>query len=131
MTTPATPPRPARTSGLARLFGSTPAQRRLRAALLAFAVVAVPLAVAGVVAGAIGGADDRLDAIPAIVVNDDEMVTITNADGTEQPVLAGRLLVTELTGGGETGFDWSISNDEEAAQHVTQHREVVRKTDDG
>jgi putative membrane protein len=118
MTTPATPPRPARTSGLARLFGSTPAQRRLRAALLAFAVVAVPLAVAGVVAGAIGGADDRLDAIPAIVVNDDEMVTITNADGTEQPVLAGRLLVTELTGGGETGFDWSISNDEEAAQKL-------------
>ena len=52
-----------------------------RAALIA-AVVAVPLAVAGLVAGAIGGADERLDAIPAIVVNNDEFVTMTKTPGT-------------------------------------------------
>ncbi|MRX45280.1 YhgE/Pip domain-containing protein [Agromyces kandeliae] len=95
---------------------AAPAVRRRgrRAALLA-AVIAVPLAVAGLVAGAIGGADERMDSIPAIVVNNDEMVTTTTPDGEEQPVLAGRLLVTELTGDGDTGFDWTISNDEEAA----------------
>lgn len=98
------------------LGGTTPAQRRGRRAALLTAVIAVPLAVAGLVAAAIGGADDRLDAIPAIVVNNDEMVTMTLPDGEEQPVLAGRQLVTELTGDGETGFDWTISNDEQAAE---------------
>lgn len=99
----------------AALTGPTPARRRGRRTALIAAVVAVPLAVAGLVAGAIGGADQRLDAIPAIVVNNDEFVTITTPEGEEQPVLAGRQLVTELTGEGETGFDWTISNDEEAA----------------
>ncbi|TYL50553.1 YhgE/Pip family protein [Agromyces mariniharenae] len=98
------------------LDGPTPGRRRGRRAALIAAVVAVPLAVAGLVAGAIGGADERLDAIPAIVVNNDEFVTITTPDGEEQPVLAGRQLVTELTGDGDTGFDWTISNDEEAAK---------------
>lgn len=100
----------------AAMAGSTPARRRGRTAALLAVVVAVPLAVAGLVAGAIGGADERLDAIPAIVVNNDEMVTLTTPEGEEQPVLAGRQLVTELTGDGETGFDWTISNDEEAAE---------------
>ncbi|WP_395242810.1 YhgE/Pip domain-containing protein [Agromyces sp. MMS24-K17] len=100
---------------LQALLGATAKQRRVRAGALLAAVIAVPLAVAGLVSGALGGADDRLESIPAIVVNDDEMVTSTLPDGTEQPVLAGRLLVTELTGDGATGFDWTISNDEEAA----------------
>lgn len=101
---------------LSRLFGSTPAQRRLRAGALIGAVVAVPLAVAGLVSGALAGADDNMEAIPAVVVNNDEMVTMTLPDGTEQPVLAGRLLVTELTDPDTAGFDWTISNDEEAAE---------------
>lgn len=105
-----------RTDPSAAMAGSTPARRRGRSAALLAVVVAVPLAVAGLVAGAIGGADERLDAIPAIVVNNDEMVTLTTPEGEEQPVLAGRQLVTELTGDGETGFDWTISNDEEAAE---------------
>jgi putative membrane protein len=105
-----------RTDPSAAMAGSTPASRRGRTAALLAIVVAVPLAVAGLVAGAIGGADERLDAIPAIVVNNDEMVTLTTPEGEEQPVLAGRQLVTELTGDGETGFDWTISNDEEAAE---------------
>ncbi|MEI5584625.1 MULTISPECIES: YhgE/Pip family protein [unclassified Agromyces] len=100
---------------VAALRGPSPATRRGRSAALLAAVIAVPLAVAGLVAAAVGGADDRLAAIPAIVVNNDEMVTMTLPDGAEQPVLAGRQLVTELTGDGATGFDWTISNDEEAA----------------
>jgi putative membrane protein len=95
--------------------GSTTPRRRGRRVALLAVVIAVPLAVAGLVAGAVGGVDERLDAIPAIVVNNDEMVTMTTPDGKEQPVLAGRQLVTELTGDGQTGFDWTISNDEEAA----------------
>lgn len=105
-----------RTDATAALGGTTPTQRRGRRAAMLAAVIAVPLAVAGLVAAAIGGADDRLDTIPAIVVNNDEMVTITTPEGEEQPVLAGRQLVTELTGDGETGFDWTISNDERAAE---------------
>ncbi|GAA4370820.1 YhgE/Pip family protein [Agromyces bauzanensis] len=101
---------------LSRLFGSTPVQRRVRYGVLVAAVVAVPLAVAGLVSGAFAGADDNMKAIPAVVVNNDEMVTLTLPDGTEQPVLAGRLLVTELTDPDTAGFDWTISNDEEAAE---------------
>ncbi|WP_448810415.1 YhgE/Pip family protein [Agromyces bauzanensis] len=101
---------------LSRLFGSTPTQRRVRYGALIAAVVAVPLAVAGLVSGAFVGADDNLESIPAVVVNNDEMITMTLPDGTEQPVLAGRLLVTELTDPDTAGFDWTISNDEEAAR---------------
>lgn len=101
---------------LSRLFGSTPAQRRTRYGVLVAAVIAVPLAVAGLVSGALGGAGENLEQIPAVVVNNDEMVTMTLPDGTEQPVLAGRQLVTELTGPETAGFSWTISNDEEAAE---------------
>lgn len=100
---------------LSRLFGATPAQRRTRYGVLVAAVIAVPLAVAGLMSGALGGAGDNLEQIPAVVVNNDEMVTMTLPDGTEQPVLAGRQLVTELTGPETAGFAWTISNDDEAA----------------
>lgn len=78
------------------------------------AVVLVPLAFAGLLIGAVANADDRIDHIPAIVVNDDRFVTQTATDGTKTQVLAGRQLVTELTGG-DAGFDWQISNDADAA----------------
>ena len=103
---------------LSRLFGSTPAQRRTRYGVLVAAVIAVPLAVAGLMSGALGGAGDNLEQIPAVVVNNDEMVTMTLPDGTEQPVLAGRQLVTELTGPDTAGFAWTISNDDEAAERL-------------
>jgi len=105
-------------SRLARLFGSTPAQRRVRYGVLVGAVIAVPLAVAGLVSGALGDTGENLEQIPAVVVNNDEMVTMTLPDGTDQPVLAGRQLVTELTGPDTAGFDWTISNDEEAADKL-------------
>lgn len=100
---------------LSRLFGSTPVQRRVRYGVLVAAVIAVPLAVSGLVSGALGGAGDNLEQVPAVVVNNDEMVTMTLPDGSDQPVLAGRQLVTELTDPDTAGFQWKISNDEEAA----------------
>ncbi|WP_104084284.1 YhgE/Pip family protein [Cryobacterium sp. Y11] len=100
------------------LFSRSPRQRRFGIVALVAGLVVVPLAVAGLFTGALASADDRIDTIPAIVVNNDEFVTSTLADGTEQQVLAGRLLVTELTATtGETaGFDWTISNTADAAE---------------
>ena len=76
------------------------------------AVVLVPLAFAGLFVGAIGQGQDALDSIPVAIVNEDALQTITNDDGTETNVFAGRQLVTELTG--SEGFDWTITNAEDA-----------------
>lgn len=99
---------------LERLFTRTAGSRRRRFGILLAGVIVVPLVVAGFFAGALTNADKRVDAIPAIVVNNDVMVTSTAADGTKQPILAGRQLVTELTGGTSAGFDWTISNSTDA-----------------
>ncbi|MBC7442095.1 MAG: YhgE/Pip domain-containing protein [Ramlibacter sp.] len=105
---------------LEKLFSRTPGQRRWTSGALLAGLIVVPLAVAGLFAGALATADQRVDTLPAIVVNNDEIVTTTLPDGTKQPVLAGRLLVTELTkprkdGSATTGFDWTISNSKDAA----------------
>lgn len=99
-----------------RLFRRTPGERRRGLALMLAGVIVVPLAIAGLVAGALASADQRIDAVPAIVVNNDEMVTATLPDGSEQMILAGRQLVTELTGPETAGFEWTISNSEQAAE---------------
>ena len=78
------------------------------------AVVLVPLAFAGLFVGALSQSDTALDAIPAAIVNEDALITTTNADGTETNVFAGRQLVTELTAAGAQGFDWKITNAEDA-----------------
>jgi putative membrane protein len=84
---------------------------------VALSVVAlVPLAFAGLSMASLGDANDGVDRIPAAIVNQDEMVTTTSADGTEQPVLAGRLLVTELTGDDAPGMAWELTNAEDAEQ---------------
>lgn len=98
------------------LFSRTPTRRRRRYGALLAGVIVVPLLVAGVFAGAFGNADKRVDAIPAIVVNNDAMVTTTGPDGSKQMILAGRQLVTELTGPSGTGFDWTISNSTKARE---------------
>lgn len=82
---------------------------------LALAAAAlVPLALVGFVAGAIGQSDDPLERIPAAVVNEDELIVVTDGGGGEQFVFAGRQLVTELVGA--DGFDWQVSNAERAAE---------------
>jgi putative membrane protein len=79
------------------------------------AVAAIPLAFAGLALVAMGDPEDGLDRIPAAIVNEDEMVTTTDADGNESPFVAGRALVTELTGDDSPGMDWQLSNSEDAA----------------
>ncbi len=77
------------------------------------AVVLVPLAFAGLFVGAVGQGDKALDSIPVAIVNNDTLQKTTASDGTEQNVFAGRQLVTELTG--SKGFDWTITNEKDAA----------------
>lgn len=112
---------------LERLFSRTPGQRRWTFGALLAGLIVVPLAVAGLFAGALASADQRTDTLPALVVNNDTFVTTTLPDGSEQPVLAGRQLVTELTkpatpGSSFTGFAWAISNSADAASALAEGR---------
>lgn len=75
-----------------------------RAALIIALAVPLVVALAAVGAGATGGTDD----VRAAVVNEDEIVSVTADDGTEQPVAVGRLLAAELTD--DDAFDWTITN---------------------
>ena len=88
---------------------STPLRRRLRIAAIA-AVALVPLAFAGLFVAALGNPQSGVDKIPAAVVNQDKIVTTTGSDGSKQYVLAGRQLVTQLTGTKSPGMDWTITN---------------------
>ncbi|TBN56031.1 hypothetical protein EYE40_00695 [Glaciihabitans arcticus] len=99
------------------LTTNPPARRRqwLRWGALG-AVVLVPLAFAGLFVGALSGSDNALENIPAAIVNEDSLVTTTAADGTEQNVFAGRQLVTELTASDAEGFDWKITNADDAEE---------------
>ncbi|MGX5682586.1 YhgE/Pip family protein [Schumannella luteola] len=85
------------------------------------AVVLVPLAFAGLFVGALAQSDSAIDRIPAAIVNEDTMITTTDANGDDQVVFAGRQLVTELTGA--DGFDWTITN-AEAAQELLDSGQV-------
>lgn len=78
------------------------------------AVVLVPLAFTGLFVAALSQSETALDRIPAAIVNEDSLITTTNDDGTETNVFAGRQLVTELTGGDADGFEWTITNADDA-----------------
>lgn len=99
-----TPPQPTITIGRSR---------RIRRLALA-AVVLVPLAFAGLFVGAIGQVSTGIKDIPAAIVNNDKLVYQTDADGKKNPILAGRLLVTQLTGKDSPGFSWTITNSADA-----------------
>ncbi|WP_210506401.1 YhgE/Pip domain-containing protein [Naasia sp. SYSU D00057] len=98
------------------------ASRRSLRVLAVLVLLAVPLAVVGLFAGALSqvGSDDGR--VPAAIVNEDEMIEQTAEDGTTTPVLAGRLLVTELTGDGDraAGFDWRLTNAAEAEDALSR-----------
>jgi putative membrane protein len=114
--------------------GTTPRARWLRWGAIA-TIALVPLAFAGLFIGALSPTDTATTRIPAAIVNEDSLITTTLADGTEQNVFAGRLLVSELTASapdpatdatadGESAvgataaatnaFDWRITNASEA-----------------
>ncbi|PWB96105.1 YhgE/Pip family protein [Homoserinimonas hongtaonis] len=90
----------------------SPRQRVGRLAAI-LAVVAVPLAFAGLAIGALSESDTATSRVPAAIVNNDQLIYQTAADGTESPIFAGRQLVTELTGS-DDGFDWVITNEDKA-----------------
>jgi putative membrane protein len=78
------------------------------------AVVLVPLAFAGLFIGAVSQVSHSINDIPAAIVNNDQTVTEVGADGKTTPVLAGRELVTQLTGKRSAGFKWTITNSKDA-----------------
>lgn len=106
---------------------------RLRRAAGVAGLVTVPLIVVGLFAGALSAASAGTAKVPAAIVNNDQMVQQTAADGSTTPVLAGRLLVTALTApdgaaaaravGGATAFDWKVTNTQQA-QQALQRGEV-------
>jgi putative membrane protein len=77
------------------------------------AVVLVPLAFAGLFIGAVSQVSHSINDIPAAIVNNDQVVAQT-ANGKITQVLAGRELVTELTGKKSAGFKWTITNSKDA-----------------
>ena len=85
----------------------------LRWAALA-AVVLIPLAFAGLFIGAISNISKGVGDIPAAIVDNDTVATQTGTDGKTTDVLAGRELVTELTGKNSAGFNWIITNSKDA-----------------
>ena len=85
----------------------------------------LPLLVAALGMWALSGRVDRLDAVPAAVVNLDEGAEVTDADGETQTVPFGRLLAGSLTQPGTvegqdapetTGFDWQLTSQEDAEE---------------
>ena len=78
------------------------------------AVVLVPLAFVGLYVASLGDAKNGVGRIPAAIVNSDTAIVTTNADGSTNYVLAGRQLVTQLTGSKSPGMDWTLSNTADA-----------------
>ncbi|MCT2294564.1 YhgE/Pip domain-containing protein [Brachybacterium muris] len=97
---------------------------RLRHPRTLIVVLLLPVLVAAVGMWALSGRVDRIDEVPAAVVNLDEGTTM-EVDGEEQMVPFGRLLAGALTQPGTvegqeapemTGFDWRLTDVEDARQ---------------
>ncbi|WP_382308887.1 YhgE/Pip domain-containing protein [Herbiconiux sp. UC225_62] len=90
----------------------SPVARRVAIAL----AVLTPLLIAGVAVTALvsptqSTASPTGPALPAAVVNQDVKVDVPQSDGTTTPVLAGKLLVSELTSGTSgQGFTWNVTD---------------------
>lgn len=97
-----------------------PFRRSWRRVATIVGAVLVPLSLVGLALAAVGNGEEALDRIPAAIVNNDELVTVVDADGQEQPFLAGRQLVTELTGPDSVGFHWTPTGEEEAARALEE-----------
>lgn len=84
-------------------------------------VILVPLTIAGVLLWGLWNPQDRLESVPAAVVNLDEPAEI---DG--QPVPLGRLLAGELIGDAsgedEQNFTWQLTDEDDAAAGLDDGR---------
>ncbi|GEK80081.1 YhgE/Pip family protein [Agrococcus baldri] len=87
----------------------------LKKAVALTAAAATPFAIAAFAAWSFGPAADGERDVPAAVVNLDEMLTTTAADGSESTMFAGRQVVTDLVADDADGFAFRILNDEDAA----------------
>lgn len=87
----------------------------LRKAVALTAAAATPFAIAALAAWSMGPAADGERDVPAAVVNLDELLTTTAADGTESTMFAGRQVVTDLVADDADGFDFRILNADDAA----------------
>lgn len=87
----------------------------IKKAVALTAAAATPFAIAAFAAWSMGPAADAERDVPAAVVNLDELLTTTAADGTETTMFAGRQVVTDLVGDDADGFDFRILNEEDAA----------------
>jgi putative membrane protein len=94
-------------------------RRALRWVTLVVAAT-VPFALTGLALAAIGSDSAALQRIPAAVVNSDTLIMSTDAEGNEQPIFAGRQLVTELTDPDAEGFSWSVTSAEKAADALAR-----------
>ncbi|GGF29675.1 YhgE/Pip family protein [Subtercola lobariae] len=91
-------------------------RRGLWFAIGLLAVIAIPLAASGLFSGAFSNVSTNINKVPAALVNNDQLITTTAADGTQSTVYAGRGLVTQLTGPTASGFDWHVTNSADAAK---------------
>ncbi|WP_454051627.1 YhgE/Pip family protein [Cellulomonas sp. Marseille-Q8402] len=88
-----------------------------RRVLTAAVVLLLPLAVGLALLGSLQGRLDRLGAVPAAVVNTDQVVTSGQGSDT-QTIAAGRLLAANLTNppdGTDVGFGWTLTDADDAA----------------
>jgi len=76
-------------------------------------VTLLPLAMIALLITAFVSQEDAGSRVPALIVNEDELIEQVNDAGETEYVLAGRLLVTELTGD-NGGLDWGLANREQA-----------------
>lgn len=95
--------------------------RRIRNLSLA---ILLPLLLAIAYLAGHAGSGQQQGAIPGLIVNQDELVESTGVDGESTTVVAGRLLVQELTSPeGGRGFDWQLA-DAEGAEAALDRGEV-------
>lgn len=92
--------------------------RRTRRATTLVVVLLLPVVVGLVLLASLHGRADRIGDVAAAVVNTDEIVT-TGSGSDAQTVAAGRLLAADLTApapGTDVGFDWELTDADDAAQ---------------
>jgi len=84
------------------------------------AVALIPLTVAGLALAAVGDSATGVERVPVALVNEDQMITqVDEETGEETFMLAGRLLVTELTSpDSAANLDWQLTNSEDAAAQL-------------
>ncbi|MDO5628817.1 MAG: YhgE/Pip family protein, partial [Mobilicoccus sp.] len=86
------------------------------ARIVLIGIVIVPALYAGLLTWSNRDANTHLNAMPAAIVNQDEMVTIADADGNDQPVMVGRLVAGRLISEDDPqNLSWTLTDEQTAA----------------